>query len=103
MGYGVKIMPRAQRDLAAIYDQISAEESDAASIWYSGLKNAVRSLDTLPGRSPTTPEDNQLKRLLDGHKPHVYRVIYRILESQKPVEVLHIRHGARQKFGLSEL
>jgi len=37
--------------------------------------------------------------LLYGHKPHIYRVIYRILERPKQVEVLHIRHGAMDQFG----
>jgi len=43
-----------------------------------------------------TPEKAQLRHLLYGHKPHVYRVISRVLEREKQVVVLHIRHGARQ-------
>jgi hypothetical protein len=30
-------------------------------------------------------------------------VIYRIIESMKRVEILHIRHGARRKFKRSDL
>jgi plasmid stabilization system protein ParE len=41
--------------------------------------------------------------LLYGGKPHVYRAIYRVLEKQKVVEVLHIRHGARREFTASGL
>jgi hypothetical protein len=41
--------------------------------------------------------------LLYGHKPHVYRVIYRVLEKQMQVNVLYIRHGARREFTASEL
>jgi plasmid stabilization system protein ParE len=33
-----------------------------------------------------------------GHTPHIYRVIYRVVESRKEVDVLHIRHGARDEF-----
>jgi plasmid stabilization system protein ParE len=36
--------------------------------------------------------------LLYGHKPHIYRAIFRVLEKQKRVEVLHVRHGARRRF-----
>jgi len=36
--------------------------------------------------------------LLYGNKPHVCRVIYRVIEKQKRVDVLHIRDGARQEF-----
>lgn len=32
-----------------------------------------------------------------------YRVICRVLEKQKQVEVLHIRHGARRKLKPSDL
>jgi len=41
--------------------------------------------------------------LLYGHKPHIYRVIYRILERPKHVEVLHIRHGAMDELGKTEI
>jgi plasmid stabilization system protein ParE len=35
--------------------------------------------------------------------PYVYRVIYRIMEKQKQVDVLHIRHGAQREFKSEEL
>ena len=35
---------------------------------------------------------------LYGNKPHIYRAIYRVLERQKQVDVVHIRHGARDDF-----
>jgi mRNA-degrading endonuclease RelE of RelBE toxin-antitoxin system len=38
-----------------------------------------------------------------GNKPHVYRVIYRVLEREKRVNVLHIRHGARRDFKASDI
>jgi len=44
-----------------------------------------------------------MRRLLYGRRPHVYHVIYRVLEKQKRVEVLHIRHGARRKLKPSDL
>jgi len=44
------------------------------------------------------PVRGPLRHLLYGKKPHIYRVIYRFLEKQKQVEVLHIRHGTRRRF-----
>jgi mRNA-degrading endonuclease RelE of RelBE toxin-antitoxin system len=35
--------------------------------------------------------------LLYGHKPHIYRIIYRVVERHKRVDVVHIRHGARRR------
>ena len=83
MAYRVKLMPRAQRDLPAINDWIGARSSDTASAWYRGLRAAVRTLRNDPNRCPVTSEDRDLRHLLYGNKPHIYRVIYRVLEKQK--------------------
>jgi len=98
MAYLVDITRRAGRDLGQIYEDIHAGESEAALIWYRGLKEAVLSLEHHPARCPVTPETDKLRHLLYGKKPHIYRVIYRILEKQEEVVVLHIRHGARRQF-----
>lgn len=45
-----------------------------------------------------TPENSKLRHLLYGHKPHIYRVIYRVLEKRKEIVILHVRHGARNEF-----
>jgi len=103
MEYRVKIMPRAERDLAGLYDWIGAPSSEAALTWYRGLRDAIRTLRNTPNRCPMTQEDRHLRHLLYGIKPHVYRVIYRILEKPKQVDVLHIRHAARQEFKTGEL
>jgi toxin ParE1/3/4 len=98
MAYLVNVTSRAGRDLAHLYGEINAEHSDAALKWYRGLKEAILSLEEQPNRCPVTPEKDAFRHLHYGHKPHIYRVIFRVLEKQKHVEVLHIRHGARQKF-----
>ena len=90
-------MPRAERDLAALCKQIRADHSVAARRWYQGLKTSLLSLAENPNRCPVTPENNRLRHLLYGHKPHLCRVIYRVLEKRGEVEVLHIRHGARDR------
>ena len=97
MAYLVNITARAERDLAYLYEEIDAERSDAALSWYRGLKEAILSLEKHPNRCPITRENASLRQLLYGHKPHVYRVIYRVLEKRKQVDVLHIRHGARRE------
>jgi plasmid stabilization system protein ParE len=98
MAYRIKIMPRAERDLANIYRRIEAGRSDAALTWYRGLRESIRTLRNSPNRCPVTPENGELRHLLYGNKPHIYRAIYRVLEKRKQVLVLHIRHGAQQQF-----
>ena|ERR1700737_3037 len=97
MAYVVNITTRAERDLDHLYGKINAEHSEAALKWYRGLKEAIISLEDHPNRCPVTRKKDGLRHLLYGHKPNIYRVIYRVLEKQKLVEVLHIRHGARRK------
>jgi toxin ParE1/3/4 len=98
MAYLVKLMPRAQCDLKLLFEHIHAAESVGAFRWYKGLKGAIFSLEKHPNRCAVIPENKRLGHLLYGHKPHIYRVIYRVLERSKRVEVLHIRHGARRRF-----
>ncbi len=101
MAYRVRITPRAQRDLLDLYRRIGARSSDSALTWYRGLKHAIRSLRDNANRCPVTPENEHFRRLLYGAKPQVYRVIYQVTEKQKEVDVLHLRHGARQEFKLT--
>ncbi|MGH9627827.1 MAG: type II toxin-antitoxin system RelE/ParE family toxin [Bryobacteraceae bacterium] len=98
MAYLVKLTARAERDLALLYLEINAEDSNAALKWYRGFKETILSLEQQPNRCPVTPESGKFRHLLYGNKPHIYRAIYRVLEKQKQVEVLHIRHGARRRF-----
>jgi toxin ParE1/3/4 len=97
MEYQVKLTHRALRDLAHIYQHLEAEVSTQALRWFKGLEAAVYSLEQYPDRAPTTPEDTKLRHLLYGRKPHVYRIIYEIEKRTFMVNVLHIRHGARDK------
>jgi len=103
MAYLVRTMPRAERDLEAIYQAIDAEHSDAAFRWFNRLENALLTLEENPARCPITREDARLRNLLYGKKPHIYRVIYRLDEKNDEVDILHIRYGARRAFEPSDL
>lgn len=103
MVYLVKITARAERDLTQLYEQINAAQSVPAQKGYLGLKRRILSLEKHPNRCAMTGAKGKLRHLLQGRKPHVYRVIYRILERQKQVEILHIRHGARREPKRSDL
>ena len=103
MAYLIDITARAKRDLDSLFEVIHACDSEAALRWYRGLYAAILTLERLPNRCPVTQENLQLRHLLYGNKPHIYRVIYRVLEKQKQIEVLHIRHGARREFVAPEL
>lgn len=86
-----------------LYRAINGEHSDPVLKWYRGFKEAIFSLEEQPSRCPLTPESDKLRHLLYGNKPHIYRAIFRVLEKQKQVEVLHLRHGARRRFKDSDV
>ena len=94
MEYVVELTIRAQRDLERLYEDIDALSSKAARRWYFGLYEQILSLENLPYRCAVTPENKKLRHLLYGRGHNAYRVIYRIAWTK--VQVLHIRHGARQ-------
>jgi hypothetical protein len=48
MAYVVDLTARAERDFAALYLQINAENSDAALKWYRGFREAILSLEERP-------------------------------------------------------
>jgi len=97
MEYVVELTIRAQRDLERIYEDINALDSQPARKWYLGLVAQIFSLESLPYRCAVTPENKKLRYLLYGYGHNTYRVIYRIVGVR--VKVLHIRHGARKRFG----
>jgi hypothetical protein len=68
MAYLVNFTSRAERDLAYIYDEITAEHSDAALKWYRSLKEAIFGLKDHLDRCPVTPEKKGLRHLLYGRK-----------------------------------
>lgn len=104
MAYLVNITVRAERDLALLYEEIEADSSSMARKWYQGLKRAILDLEDQPYIWPATREARQLRHILYGRRPHsVYRVIYRVQEKRKTVEVLHIRHGARRPLKAPDL
>jgi plasmid stabilization system protein ParE len=98
MAYRVELTARAGRNLRRIYRHINAEDSAPAHAWFNGLEAAILRLDEHPARGAVIPEDGDLRHLLYGNKPHIYRIIYAIDERRRVVTVLHIRHRAREAF-----
>lgn len=64
----------------------------------SRVDEAIASLATFPKRCPLAPETVsfpfEVRQLLYGRKPHVYRILFTI--EGDTVNVLHIRHGRRR-------
>jgi hypothetical protein len=79
----------------------SPTRGDRGIRWFLGLEEAIATLGTFPKRCPIAPENSrfpfEVRQMLYGRKPHVYRILFTI--DKDVVYVLHIRHGRRRRLG----
>jgi plasmid stabilization system protein ParE len=77
---------------------LSQVAGDSGLRWFQGLRRAVATLADSPQRCALAPENMvfpfEVRHLLYGRKPHVYRIIF--TTEGNTVFVLHVRHGRRQ-------
>jgi len=99
MAFRVETTARAKRDLNGILAWLLSQEAGETGLrWFQGLREAVASLAHFPERCALAPENVwfpfEVRHLLYGHKPHLYRILFTI--KGNTVSVLHVRHGRRQ-------
>ncbi|MGA3078272.1 MAG: type II toxin-antitoxin system RelE/ParE family toxin [Bryobacteraceae bacterium] len=95
----VETTPESERDAEAILEWLFSQHAGDTGIrWFLALEDAIASLAISPARCPLAPEDAEspfeVRHLLYGRRPHVYRVLFTI--KGDTVTILHIRHGRRQ-------
>ena len=99
MTFQVELTVQAEADFRALYLAKNVSESDRAARWFRKLASAIAGLGVLPHSRPLAPEAAELRQeirqLLFGSKPHVYRIVYVVDEPRQTVWVIAIRHGAR--------
>ncbi len=95
MAYRVNLTDRASRDFDDLYDFINASESVAAARRFSRLEDMIDSLATAPRMGKGAREDKDVREVIYGNKPHFYRVLYQIDESDRRIDILTIWHGKR--------
>jgi len=102
MDFRVELSAQAQNDIAAIHDWLQSQQAgETGERWFVALRAAIASLANMPSRCPLAPESRdstiEVRQLLYGRKPHVYRLLFAI--ERDVVQVLHIRHGRRRPIG----
>jgi plasmid stabilization system protein ParE len=98
MAFRVNQTTEAKHDLDIILGWLLAQHAGESGLrWFQGLREAVASLSEFPRRCPLAPESVEfpfeVRQLLYGRKPNVYRILFTI--EGDTVHVLHIRHGRR--------
>jgi len=106
MAYSVKASPTAESDISSAYSYLAERAPEAATRWLRLMRTVAASLKEMPGRCPIAPETTgmgvEFRHLLFGR----YRIIFKILEEEKIVYIVTVRHGARRKLtdeGIAQL
>jgi plasmid stabilization system protein ParE len=102
MTFRVEMSAQAEDDASGILDWLLSQHAGDTGIrWFLALEEAIVSLGTLPERCPLAPENArfpfEVRQLLYGRKPHVYRILFTI--DGNVVKILHIRHARRKPVG----
>ncbi len=107
MAYKLVIFPQAESDIAEALAYLSERAPQAARRWYALVKSEIESLVEMPARCPLSPEAPKLgadlRQLLYGKRPGIYRIVFRILEESREVHVIAVRHGARKPLDVAEI
>jgi plasmid stabilization system protein ParE len=86
---------KALSDLAEIIAHLAEDDAETASRFGVGLLDHVELLARFPRLGALVQQRPNVRKL--AHSPMV--VYYQVHEKKRVIEVLHIRHGARQAPG----
>src|SRR5260221_14762224 len=110
MAYRVRVSPSALSDAEQSYLWMLEQYSEAlATRLYSGLIDAVYSLENFPVRCPLSPEaedlGKEIRQLLYGKRSATYRILFAIEEEdgEEIVHVFRIWHGARDRIRTEDI
>jgi plasmid stabilization system protein ParE len=105
MTYEVHLQPLAESDLEEAYLWAAKYAPETADRWLTRFERAIGTLSEHPERCGFAPERNRLKRdlrqLLFGRKPNVFRVVF-VIEAQA-VRVIRIRRAGRRALRSTDL
>lgn len=97
MGFQVKLAARAEADIDSALASLMKYSPRSAANWHAKLLAQIETLEKDPNRCALAEEANrlglELRELLFGKKPHVYRILFVVDDTT--VQVLHVRHAAR--------
>lgn len=83
MAFRVEISAQAEQDADAIFEWLISQHAGETGVrWFLALEDAIASLSAFPQRCAAAPETVhfpfEVRQLLYGHKPHVYRILFTI-------------------------
>lgn len=100
MPFTVRTTRRADRDVASAVDWLWRNKSKRmARTWLDRLRTTIRKLADSPNQWPEAEEAEDLgldlREMLHGRRPHVYRILFTI---EGDTIVIHfVRHASRDR------
>ena len=79
------------------------KKPDAADRWYLGLVEATISLEELPERCPSIPEQDEFQFEIRQLIYFSHRIIFRVLHESNIVIVYRVYHGSRRSLAQGDL
>jgi plasmid stabilization system protein ParE len=105
MAFQVVFGRRAQSDIATAVAWLADTRPASAARWHTGLLRIVETLETDPNRCAVADEAADLgvdlRQLLYGRRPHVYRILFTI--DGETVNVLRVRHAAQDLLSSTDI
>ena len=105
MKYRVTMLRLAQQDLSQAYLWAARRAPQTAALWLNRFHRALQTLADNPERCPHARENSkvtiEIRKLLFGRRPNVFRVIFTIRDDA--VRVLRIRRAQRRLLARKEL
>src|SRR4051812_30618324 len=96
-GYRLIISPEASADLQAIQAYIEQRSVQGAASMANRILDAIQKLQILPHRTIFENQSRKIKHPVRSLPVKPYVVYFRVLDDQRVVRILTIRHGARRR------
>jgi toxin ParE1/3/4 len=97
MAYRIGISIEAAADLQAIYDFIAVDSPDNASKMVGRILSSIDLLKKFPLRHVIEHQSRKLKYPVRSLPVKPYVIFFRVVDDDRYVRVLTIRHGARRR------
>ena len=95
--FRIRVMPEASDDVTNAFTYIEADSPQNAASVLQELFDAIDSLERLPHRYKVHRSNRNPTRVVRSMPVPPFVIYYRVLEAERIVEVLIVRHGARKQ------
>jgi toxin ParE1/3/4 len=94
--YRIILTKRVASDLEKIFDTIAKDSSENASAFVDRILDSIETLKVFPHRNVVDGQDPRAENPVRSLPVQSYLVFFRVLDAQKAVRILRVRHGSRK-------